>query len=114
MAQLSKYSYPGDWEWTKAEGTNAYIDRTRKMFLELKKKSDAVKPGSVEGGLVSFGVADGSAHYVVVKEKPLTLQHVPYGDAYQIPYVMIRGLRKSDILDMLKRDRGMKSIFGGA
>ena len=35
-----------------------------------------------------------------MKESPLTLSHVPSGDAYRAHPAMIRGLRKEDILAM--------------
>ena len=40
--------------------------------------------------------------YKVIKEKPLTLAHIPYGDAYQIPYAHIRGLTYADLAQQRK------------
>jgi len=47
--------------------------------------------------IFSYPHADGYANYYIVSEKPLILQHIPYGDAWQLPYAHIRGLRLSDI-----------------
>ena len=47
--------------------------------------------------MFSTGVADGYAWYIVVKRKPLTLQHVDYMDGWHAPAALIRGLRLSDI-----------------
>ncbi len=33
----------------------------------------------------------------MIKENPLTLQHIPEGDAYEVPHALIRGLRYSDL-----------------
>jgi hypothetical protein len=53
--------------------------------------------------LIGIPAADGFAWYRVVSESPLTLQHVPYGDAWHAPAAHIRGLRKTDVQDMIRR-----------
>ncbi|MFQ5412625.1 MAG: hypothetical protein ACE5EC_10010 [Phycisphaerae bacterium] len=65
------------------------------------------------GVLMSFPIADGAAVYRVSKESPLTLEHVPYADAWQIPHAHIRGIRKADVLAEAKRNRAMGELFGG-
>jgi len=49
------------------------------------------------GKVVTFPFADGFAYYFIKSERPLILQHIPYGDAYQIPAAHLRGLRLEDI-----------------
>jgi len=78
---------------------------------ELQDISDALPEGEIVGGIISFGVADGSAIYLVTKAKPLTLQHIDFCDAYRVHPAMIRGLRKQDILDQLGSRRRMQSYF---
>jgi len=51
--------------------------------------------------LLTFPIADGEALYRIVKLSPLTLQHIPYGDGYCIPYSHIRGLRTEDALKQI-------------
>lgn len=77
---------------------------------ELQDKSDALPEGEIKGAIIGFGVADGSALYLVVKEKPLTLQHIDYLDGYHVHPAMIRGLRKEDILHQLKQRRWLQNL----
>lgn len=91
MAQLLKDAYPlpdlpaGLSDWRNSEH--------EKEFQRLQR----------EETVISFGVADGGAYYLVKSMKPLKLQHIPYMDAYQVPYAMIRGLRKADVEAMVDR-----------
>ena len=54
-----------------------------------------------ERQVISFPFADSFAWYLVVKLKPLTLQHIDYSDGWHVPYPMIRGLRTGDVEAML-------------
>lgn len=63
------------------------------------------------GELVKFPVGDGYAIYVVADVKPLTLVHVPVGDAWQIPKAHARGLRLDDIAEMVKRRKALDAAF---
>ena len=74
--------------------------RLEKLIEELTK----------QGKHWQYPVADGYAHYEIVKTSPLSLRHIPYGDGYQVPSAHIRGLRWADIqkdLDWEKRLFGM-------
>lgn len=77
-----------------ADVTQAQDDIMHKLESASIK---AEKEGKVIGRLMYFGVADGHATYLVVKERPLTLQHVPYGDAWHIPGAHVRGIRVADV-----------------
>lgn len=44
-----------------------------------------------------YPVADGCAQYVVMDTKPLSLIHLPLGDAWHIPDIVRRGLTVSDL-----------------
>jgi len=108
MAQLAKKPCKGD--WTFSEG---WSERHEEQLAELQKESQAVDPNkSLVGALVSFPIADGYATYRVAKDKPLTLEHVPYGDAYQVPYVMIRGLRRVDVIRQIAGQKKLQQLFG--
>ena len=77
-----------------------------KTVDELSKVSNAIVRGSnVTGALLSFSVADGYAHYVVTKARPLTVAYVDSGDGYQTHRATIRGLRKRDVEGQLERSR---------
>jgi hypothetical protein len=52
-------------------------------------------------------------HYLVVKRKPLTLQHIYYMDGYQIPAAHVRGLTLADVDDMVRREKAMRDLFAG-
>jgi len=58
---------------------------------------------NIVGSLIKIGWADGYAAYIIVKARPMTLMHVYLGDGWQVPFYMIRGLRKIDLEGM--RDR---------
>ena len=104
MAQLAKKPYPGNWDFDANKGSDEYFKRTQAMLDKIP--SDKI---------VSFPVADGSAMYFVKFTKTsVTLQHIPYGDAWQIPSAHIRGLRKADVEHLLGRAAGLKKLFAEA
>jgi len=112
MARLAKKPVEGEWNMRAGEDWKAYDKRTREMFKALALADKAVPAGGVVGVLMSFPIADGSAMYRVSKESPLTLEHLPYGDAWQIPEAHIRGIRKADVLEQVRRNRAMDKLFG--
>jgi hypothetical protein len=80
-----------DYNLVHAQEDGWYNQRTQHM--------KSLEKGETLGAIISWPVADGSAVYLVVNDKPLTLQHVIYGDSWHVPMAMIRGTRKQDILD---------------
>jgi len=78
-----------------------------KVMCGMESGGVDIDGGEVVGILLAFPVADGYAHYRVSKASPLTLQHVPYGDAWRIPAAHIRGLRKVDAIESERRRRGL-------
>lgn len=62
---------------------------------------------------ISFPVADGSAVYQVVSEKPVVLRHVNIGDGYRIPAAYIRGLGVMDVQALLSAEDILYELFGG-
>lgn len=107
MARLATKPVEGEWDMQDGEDFKDYSKRTDGMFKALTDAAATVPEGSVVGLLMSFPIADGCATYRVSKESPLTLEHVPYGDAWQIPYAHIRGIRKADALEQARRERAM-------
>ena len=71
----------------------------------------ALDSNSPEGFVLSFGVADGHALYRVVKTKPLQIEHIPFGDAYQISAAHIRGINLSDVKAMMNSAKVWRNIF---
>jgi len=101
----------GNWEaWDKRE-------KEREAFLADLNES-AREGGGIIGRVVSFGVADGSATYVVTgaTEHLVTLEHVHLYDGYMAPYIGAGGqfergrieqqLSYDDKLDALFKERG--------
>ena len=86
---------------SEGEDYSAFMDREDAAFDKLYKEQDKLAPTTIVGRIVRFPYADGYAFYLVTKEKPLTLQHIPVGDRWQVPYYQIRGFRKVDILSRI-------------
>ena len=79
-------------------------------ILDQLKKQDAEI--AAQGlGLVQFPVADGYAQYIVRSLSPLKLQHVNAGDAWQVSYATIRGLRRADVEAQWERAKAWKRLF---
>ena len=73
-------------------------DKERELLDEYTRVSDHVSgKKTLVGVLIGFPHADGKALYRVVKDKPLTLEHVPYGDAWRLPAYAERGITAADI-----------------
>lgn len=99
-----------EWQQQPGEDFLAYMNRIDDVLNSLK----SVRAGeSFEGRAISFGVADGSAIYVIDSVKPLRIEHLPYGDAYRISPAHIRGLRISDIQQQASMNAFFKKAFGG-
>ena len=98
MAKLDPKPYPGNWSLNAKDDIDEYLKRTSKLLEAIPKEK-----------IFSYPYADSQALYFIKSESPLVLQPIPYGDAWQLPAAMIRGLRLSDI----KRQRNFRSIFGG-
>lgn len=113
MAKLLEKSY----QLPALDFSGPYVpfDQTEhgKAMNELQERSDSLPEGEIVDGIVSFGVADGGAYYLVVKEKPLTLQHIDFLDGYRAHPALIRGLTRDDICFSLDGRRRMKALFRG-
>lgn len=69
--------------------------------------------GSLTGEIVRFPVADGYAEYMVADAgKVWGLIHLPYGDAYEFPY--IHKISKTEIKKQIKMDKKMAQLSGNA
>lgn len=113
MARLAKKSHPGDWSYDMSKGRDGFA-KSETLFAELQATSRAVPldgspndKSDLTGIVLQFPFADGYAHYVVIKNKPLTLQHIPFCDAWQVQPALIRGMRRVDIIDQELRARAI-------
>jgi len=100
MAQLHAQPYPGDWSFHSSSDLAAYFRRVDKLLAEIPPDR-----------LIHFPVADGHAIYFIHSERPLVLQHVPYGDAYRADPILIRGLRLSDVKLRVKQASRLKPML---
>jgi len=63
------------------------------------------------GETIRFPRGDGYALYMVWNNSPLQLIHVAIGDAWQVEDALIRGLRVTDVRDMVEREAKMRALF---
>lgn len=98
-ATLHPDPYPGVWMMANNEGWDAYFARTDALLDAIIVKSSKIRidDESLVGFLMRFPIADGYALYVVSRQKPLQLQHIPSGDGWRIPPTHLRGLRLTDV-----------------
>jgi|SRR3990167_7628870 len=76
-----------------------------KLFVEHRAiVNDPTRQLDV-GFVASFPVGDGKALYRVEKLRPLTLQHIPFGDKWRIPAAHLRGLQLTDLQQQLRSER---------
>lgn len=90
MARLDAKTYPGHWDTCKYNCDGG-------TFMDCIAKESADLDAIPADKLFASPVADGQALYYVKSLKPLVLQHIPFGDGYQIHGAMMRGLRVADI-----------------
>lgn len=85
-------------------------EATKRFREELAAEAKQTNSGDTVGEIVRFQIADGYAEYMVWSEKPLHLIDVGGPDGYQIPVAHERGLRLSDVRDMVARDRKWREL----
>jgi len=101
MAKLLSTPAVGEWNKLDHESFSEYMKRTGE---EIKRLQNTEK-------VIMFPVADGYAYYVVVSEKPLTMQWVPYGDRWQVHPALIRGLTLKEVKGIIAREKAMRELF---
>lgn len=92
QAKSAGFSYDTSWR-----EFDEWLDRQIDEMLQRQDDGDK----SLAGMIVSFGVADGKAFYMVTNDRPLTLQYID--GEYQVPDYMIRGLRKADVVQLTEQ-----------
>lgn len=106
------YSAPKELKSPKLNVKNIkkYQEDTEKYLQSIKDWCKKHGSGKYKGEEVNFPVADGHATYVVFSDTPLELIHCDIYDGYDYPY--IERLKKKDIIDRIKMDKELASIFG--
>jgi hypothetical protein len=64
------------------------------------------------GETIRFPVGDGYAEYMVYTTTPLALIHLPYGDAWHVDPIMLRGLRVADVKQKVGAAKKLDELFG--
>lgn len=103
MARLIRGNPPGDWGIDFKKDVVAEIHRTDRLLDALYRRQPKSADASYRGAVLSFGVADGKAFYIVVKDKPLTLMHIPYGDAWTVCRCTMNGIDRQEVEYQLER-----------
>lgn len=109
MAKLSNQPVPG-FDEPMGGDFRSYFESQDKLLKALQDKEAALPEGTYEGVILRFPHADGYAMYLVEKTSPLTLQHIPYGDAWQIPAAHLKGLDMDDVKEQAARNKAMRSF----
>ena len=115
MATLDSTPYPIPEPDYSALGEIPYDQMPDALALaDLQQKASTIDldNGEIVGGILRWQRADGYAMYLVTKDRPLTLQHIPFGDAWTVEAALIRGLNRNDVLTMLRRERNLSRLFG--
>ena len=121
MATTMKGLPPGHWSDPAKGKTNRCIDvdengnrthgeqcPTFRDHMEAEQEAmDRLPPERVW----KTPVADGHAVYYVKSDKPLKLQHMPTGDAWQASPSLIRGLRLPEVRQQQERDARIRKLI---
>ena len=113
MAEVIRCKKPKIWDFDDVEAAKPVSERKDTLAFEaLLAKSDTVNlDKTLVGVVVSFPYADGYAHYKVVKDKPLILEHIPYGDAWKLASYAENGITAEDIKEFEIRRRALARHF---
>lgn len=98
-ATVPAFDFEGGWE--KKE--EAHREEIRAWLKQ------AGYTGKNSGKILRESVADGYAEYMVAEGSKTFLLHLPYGDAYQAPYV--HRMTKKDVLDSIRAQERLDELF---
>ena len=96
-----------DWKTARAAEDKAETEWLEKVRAWVKANSKHPKSPLV-GKEVAWGFADGYARYMVMDTSPVTLIHLPLGDAWNLPAAHLRGINLKDIKQQVEGER----LFG--
>lgn len=109
MAKLSSKPYPGDWDFPEGADINAYFKKQDSQIDAIYAAQPDPDGPTLVGACLRFPRGDGYALYVVVKDKPLTLAHVPFGDNWSADECTLRGINA----DYVRRQLGYRQVLKG-
>lgn len=93
--------------------TPAAYDAAIKAYEEANAKyaREANPNDPLAGEVITFPVADDQAWYMVYSSRPLALIFLEVGDRYHIGEPYIRGLRISDVRQIIQRRKAIAEMF---
>lgn len=109
MARLLARSLLDVYSKREGEQWDEFQRREEEFYEKHDQETRTLPEDEVVGAMLQFREADGYAVYLVVRDKPLTLQHVANG--YGCDPIFIRGLRRKDILEHLAREKRLRELF---
>lgn len=91
--------------------SEAYLDKLRTW---CKERATGHKDDDMLGAILSYGVADGKAQYMVcdVRTRIVGLIHIELGDAWRAHALIERGINKQEVRQQMKREAAYKELFG--
>lgn len=95
----------------QSDYSDGWMEREAERLLAVQKAARAASKGDLVGEILRWQRADGYAQYMVVSQKPLILAHLAIGDAWQVEAALIRGLRLTDVREMVERERSLRKLF---
>ncbi len=111
MAQLEAYSYEPVAPAGKS-GIEQILAQSNRFFQETNEAHQRYQEtGSILGCRYKYPTADSYAYYRVTSERPLRVQHVAIMDAWALPDAHIRGLRREDIEESVRRELALSGLL---
>ena len=110
MAKQSS-DYPGDWEFNEGDDLNAYFKKQDAQIDAIYAAQPEPDGPTLVGACLRFPRGDGFALYVVVKDRPLTVSRVPFGDDWSADDCTIRGINTGYVRQELARQKALKSLM---
>ena len=110
MATLSSNVYKIESDWVNDRDWMAK-EAAAKVALAAQVKAKRPKD-PLAGEYWRWPVGDGYAVYIVESSAPLRLAHVAIGDEWRVPYALIRGLRRADVVQQVNAEKHLAKLFG--
>jgi len=88
---------------------DAYFKKEEEYLKKVQEWCKKHGSGKYAGEVITFPVGDGKAVYVVWKLKPVSLIHVPLGDAWQFQYA--HRLTAADVKKEIEGARALAALF---
>lgn len=101
---------PPAWDEYTSGGSDEWRQIDEKYYQQVERwLRDNGYTGKRTGKLWLYGVGDGNAVYMVAERRgSIKLIHLPVGDAWHVPDVVLRGLRQGDIREYVDAPK----VFG--